>query len=80
MVGRTDVRYECELARLQEISGYVEYSLDCISFQIRTGYEPAWTDAAGVASDANFKIGFALKLVGVENRFGLSEVNEDLGF
>jgi|694.fasta_scaffold29690_6 hypothetical protein len=76
----TDVRYECELARLQEISGYVEYSLDCISFQIRTGYEPAWTDTAGVASDANFKIGFALKLVGVENRFGLSEVNEDLGF
>jgi hypothetical protein len=76
----TDVRYECEQARLQEIAGYVEYSLDCLAFQLRTGYEPAWTDAAGVASDANFKVGLVVRLVGVENRFGLSDVNEDFGF
>jgi hypothetical protein len=76
----SDVRYECELGRLQEISGYVEYSLDCLAFQLRTGYEPGWTDFAGVTSDPNFKVGLVLRLIGVENRFGLSDVNEDFGF
>ncbi len=75
-----DVRYEFEQARLQEIAGYVEYSLDCISFQLRTGYEPGWTDINGVVSEANFKIGLVFTLLGAEDRFGLSAINDDLGF
>jgi len=75
-----DVRYEIEQSRLQEIAGYVQYSLDCMAFQLRTGYEPEWTDVNGVTSGANFKIGLMLTLIGMENRFGLSDVSEDFGF
>ena len=75
-----DVRYEYEQGRLQEIMGYVEYRLDCLAFQIRTGYEPEWADINGRVEDANFKFGLVLTLRGMEDRFGLAGVHDDLQF
>ena len=75
-----DVRYEYEQSRLQEIMAYVEYRLDCLAFQIRTGYEPEWTDINGTVEEANFKFGLVLTLRGAENRFGLANVHDDFQF
>jgi len=75
-----EVRYEYEQGRLQEIMGYVEYRLDCLAFQVRTGYEPEWTDINGRVEEANFKLGLVLTLRGMEDRFGLAGVDDDLQF
>lgn len=51
-------RYDSELARLEEISGYLQYNLDCISFRLRGAYEPAFTRDDGTERDAKIKVSF----------------------
>ena len=51
-------RYDSELARLEEINGYIQYNLDCISFRLRGGYEPAFTRDDGTERDAKIKVSF----------------------
>lgn len=51
-------RYDSELARLEEINGYIQYNLDCISFRLRGAYEPAFTRDDGTEREAKVKVSF----------------------
>ncbi|NLL84752.1 MAG: LPS assembly protein LptD [Lentisphaerae bacterium] len=76
----THFRYECRQSRLQEITGFIKYSLDCMSLQARIGYEPKYTDINGRDEKANFKIGFAVSLHGLENKFKLDDDGNEFQF
>ena len=51
-------RYDAEVSRCEQISGYLQYSLDCISFRFRTGYEPSYTRDDGTEREAKLKMSF----------------------
>ncbi len=51
-------RYDSELARLEEISGYVQYNLDCLSFRLRGRYEPSFTRDDGSEREAKIRVSF----------------------
>ena len=51
-------RYDAEVSRCEQISGYLQYSLDCISFRLRTAYEPSYTRDDGTEREAKLKISF----------------------
>lgn len=49
-------RYDSERSRLEEISGYVQFNLDCISFRLRGAFEPSFTRDDGTEREAKYKI------------------------
>lgn len=51
-------RFDSELSRLEEISGYLQYNLDCLSFRLHGGYEPAFTRDDGTEREAKVKVSF----------------------
>ncbi len=51
-------RYDSELARLEQISGHIQYNLDCISFRLHTRYEPAFTREDGSEREAKIRVSF----------------------
>lgn len=51
-------RFDSELSRLEEVSGYLQYNLDCISFRLRGGYEPSFTRDDGTEREAKIKVSF----------------------
>lgn len=51
-------RYDAEISRLEEVSTYIQYNLDCISFRFKTSYQPAFTRDDGTERDAKIKFGF----------------------
>ena len=51
-------RYDSELSRLEQISGYLQYNLDCISFRLRGSYEPAFTRDDGTEREAKIRVSF----------------------
>ncbi len=36
-------RYNTKLSRLEEVGGYVQYNIDCLSFRFNVGHTPAYT-------------------------------------
>lgn len=48
-------RYDSEASRCEQISGYLQYSLDCIAFRFRTSYEPSYTRDDGTEREAKLK-------------------------
>ena len=51
-------RYDAEISRCEQVTAYLQYSLDCISFRFRTSYEPAYTRDDGTEREAKIKLGF----------------------
>lgn len=51
-------RYDAELSRVEEVATYIQYNLDCISFRLRTAYQPAFTRDDGSEREAKVKVGF----------------------
>ncbi|MBQ7722649.1 MAG: LPS-assembly protein LptD [Kiritimatiellae bacterium] len=51
-------RFDSELSRMEEISGYLQYNLDCLSFRLRGSYEPSFTRDDGTEREAKFKVAF----------------------
>lgn len=51
-------RFDAERSRLEEIAGYIQYNLDCISFRLRAAHNPAFTRDDGEYRRARMKIGF----------------------
>ena len=51
-------RYDAEESRCEQISGYMQYSLDCISFRFRSAYEPSYTRDDGTEREAKLKFSF----------------------
>ncbi len=51
-------RYDSERSRCEQVTAYLQYSLDCIAFRFRTSYEPAYTRDDGSERDAKVKLSF----------------------
>ena len=52
------VRYDSELARLEQIAGHIQYNLDCLSFRLRGSYEPSFTRDDGSEREAKIRVSF----------------------
>lgn len=48
-------RYDAEVSRCEQVSGYLQYNLDCISFRLRSAYEPSYTRDDGTEREAKLK-------------------------
>ena len=51
-------RYDSERSRLEEISGYIQMNLDCLSFRLRGAFEPSFTRDDGSEREAKYKVAF----------------------
>ena len=63
----TYVRYDVRKAGLEEVGGYIQYSLDCLVFQVRTAYEGSYERIDGTERENDFRIAFMMWLK-VENK------------
>ncbi len=73
-------RYDSELARLEEISGYLQYNLDCLSFRLRGRYEPAFTRDDGSEREAKIRISFYTWVRAFTPKRYERKMHEDLGY
>ena len=60
------VRYDLEDSELNEVGGYGQYDLDCLSFRLATGYLPAYTRSDGSRRAADWRIGFEMWVKALE--------------
>ncbi len=49
-------RYNFEYEDLEEVGGFIQYNLDCISFRCNLGYIPVYTTEDGYKHDPDFRI------------------------
>ena len=49
-------RYNTEREDLEEVGGFLQYNLDCISFRCNVGYLPSYTSEDGWKHDSDFRI------------------------
>lgn len=50
------VRYNIEFSDLEEIGGFLQYNLDCLSFRLNLGYMPKYISEDGWKHDSDFRI------------------------
>lgn len=62
-----NTRTDLQASQLQEIGSYVQYSLDCMAFQLRLAYKPAMTLEDGTERDADYKIAVMVWLLSGRN-------------
>lgn len=62
------VRYDTELGELDEVGGYLQYSLDCLVFQIRSSYRHSYTRIDGSDKDSDFRISFVMWLRAMDKK------------
>lgn len=56
------VRYDLRCGELDEIGTYVQYSLDCLVFQLRTSYVGGYTRVDGTERDGDFRVALLMWL------------------
>ncbi len=55
-------RYNTEEKHIDEVAGTLSFRIDCMTFQVRTAYEPSYTSDSGIHQDSDFKISFLIRL------------------
>ncbi len=73
-------RYDSELARLEQISGYIQYNLDCLSFRLRGSYEPSFTRDDGSEREAKVRVSFYTWLRAFPQKRYERRMREDVGY
>lgn len=58
----TYVRYDLRENDLDEIGGYIQYSLDCLVFQLRTAYINSYTRIDGTERNDDYRVAFMMWL------------------
>ncbi len=56
------VRFDADEGQMDEVGGYLQYSLDCLVFQFRSSYLPAYTRIDGSERDSDFRVSFVMWL------------------
>lgn len=56
------LRHNIEHSDLEEIGGFVQYNLDCISFRLNLGYLPSYTSEDGYNHESDFRISLGASL------------------
>ena len=73
-------RYDSELARLEQISGYLQYNLDCSSFRLHGRYEPAFTRDDGSEREAKIRVSFYTWLRAFPEKRYERKMHEDVSY
>ena len=73
-------RYDSELARLEQISGYLQYNLDCISFRLHGRYEPSFTRDDGSEREAKMRVSFYTWLRAFPEKRYERKMHEDVSY
>ncbi len=60
--GSMFVRYDTDLGALDEVGGFIQYSLDCLVFQLRSSYQSSFTRMDGSERNSDFKVSFVIWL------------------
>ena len=65
------VRYDTDAGALDEVGGFLQYSLDCLVFQLRTAYHTSFTRIDGSERDSDFRVSFImwLRAMGRKQRY-----------
>ncbi len=50
------IRYNTDRGDLEEVGGFLQYSLDCISFRLNVGYLPTYTSEDGYKHDSDLRL------------------------
>ena len=58
----TYVRYDLRDNGLEEVGGFIQYSLDCLVFQVRTAYIASYERIDGTERDNDFRVAFMMWL------------------
>jgi lipopolysaccharide assembly outer membrane protein LptD (OstA) len=61
-------RYDADEGELEEVGGYLQYSLDCLVFQLRTSYRTPYTRIDGSEKDSDFRISFIMWLRAMDKK------------
>jgi len=56
------IRYDTEDNSLDEVGGFIQYSLDCITFQLRSSYTPSYKRVDGTERDSDYRVSFMMWL------------------
>jgi lipopolysaccharide assembly outer membrane protein LptD (OstA) len=64
------VRYDTDVGALDEVGGYLQYSLDCLVFQLRSSYRSSFTRMDGTEKDNDFRISFIVWLRAMNQKQG----------
>lgn len=62
------VRYDTDIGALDEVGGFLQYSLDCLVFQLRSSYRPPYKRFDGSERDSDFRISFIVWLRAMERK------------
>jgi len=62
------VRYDTDEGDLEEVGGYLQYSLDCLVFQVRSAYRPSYTRIDGSEKDSDFRFSFVMWLRAMDKK------------
>lgn len=73
-------RYDSELARLEQISGHIQYNLDCVSFRLRCIYEPSFTRDDGSEREAKVRVSFYTWLRAFPQERYERKIRDDIGY
>lgn len=68
--GSMFVRYDTDAGTLDEVGGFVQYSLDCLVFQLRATYQSSFTRMDGSERDSDFRISFIFWLRAMNQKQG----------
>ncbi len=74
------VRYDSELARLEQIAGHIQYNLDCISFRLHGRFEPAFTRDDGTEREAKIRVSFYTWLRAFPEKRYERKMHEDISY
>ena len=60
--GSMFVRYDTDVGALDEVGGFIQYSLDCLVFQLRSSYQSSFTRMDGSERNSDFKVSLVVWL------------------
>lgn len=55
-------RGNCDRGELEEVGGYIQYKLDCLTFQLYGSYMPEFSRQDGTEFESDYRIGFTMWL------------------
>jgi lipopolysaccharide assembly outer membrane protein LptD (OstA) len=62
------VRYDTDEGELEEVGGYLQYSLDCLIFQLRSSYRPAYSRIDGSEKESDYRVSFVMWLRAMDKK------------
>jgi lipopolysaccharide export system protein LptA len=62
------VRFDADAGHTDEVGGYLQYSLDCLVFQLRSSYRPSYTRVDGSEKESDYRISLVMWLRAMDKK------------